>query len=72
MGNCRLTFSLYAGLMMAMIFLVQAFTIAQLFDSNTEQGTDGLMLPQRASVTVKQPLHLNNFIIENSSVKPLH
>ena len=30
------------------------------------------MLPQGASVTVKQPSHLNNFDMKNLSVKPLN
>ena len=30
------------------------------------------MLSQGASVTEKQPSHLNNFIMKNSSVKPLN
>ena len=31
-----------------------------------------LMLPQGASVTLKQPSHLNNFIIKYLLVKPLN
>ena len=30
------------------------------------------MLPQGANVTVKQPSHLNNFIMRNLSLKPLN
>ena len=41
-GNFRLTFSLYARLVVPVMFLLKAFTITSLFDSNTEQGTDGL------------------------------
>ena len=33
-----------------------------MFDSNTEQGKDGLCI-LRASDTVNQPFHLNNIII---------
>ena len=40
--TCRLAFSLYARLVLPVMFLLKAFTITYLFDSNMEQGTDGL------------------------------
>ena len=41
-GTFRLTFSVYAKSVLHVMFLLQAFTIKKLFDSNMEQGTDGL------------------------------
>ena len=37
-----------------------------------EQDTDAYMLLQGACVTVKQPFHLNNFIIKSLLVKALN
>ena len=54
------------------MFLTQAFIITQLFDSSTEQGTDGLgMLSHWASVTAKQPSYLNGFIMKNLAARLL-
>ena len=41
-GTFKLTFSLYARLVLPVVFLLKAFTVTWLFNSDTEQGTDGL------------------------------
>ena len=68
MGSCRFNFLLYARLVLPVMFLLQAFTITKLFDSDTEQGTNGLRFLREPV----QPFRLNNFIMKNLSVKPLN
>ena len=63
MGTFRLTFSLYARLVLPVCSYYKLLK-SQLYESNMEQDTDAYMLLQGACVTVKQQFHLNNFIIK--------
>ena len=46
-------------------FLQHAFMVTQLFDNDMEQGRDGLCF-------LREPSHLDNFIMKNLSVKLLN
>ena len=55
-GTCRLTFLLYARFVLPVMFLLQAFMITYLFDSDTEQSTDGLYFLMEPMRTLPVPI----------------